>query len=105
GWVSYFAIESFGSIVIALFWSFVASITDSDSAKRGYPFIVAGAQIGSIGGSALTIFAEQLGGIWRLFALSSVFVFTIMAIIYYFMLTTPADQLVGNVKAAEASKK
>ncbi len=105
GWVSYFAIESFGSIVVALFWSFVASITDSDSAKRGYPFIVAGAQIGSIGGSALTMFAEQLGGIWRLFALSSIFVFTIMAIIYYFMLTTPADQLIGNVKAAETAKK
>lgn len=44
GWVSYFAIESFGSLIAALFWSFTNSVTDSGSAKRGYPFIIACAQ-------------------------------------------------------------
>jgi len=48
GWVIYVAIESFGSIVVALFWSFVATIMDPTSGKRGYPIIVAGAQLGSI---------------------------------------------------------
>jgi ATP:ADP antiporter, AAA family len=90
GWVSYFAIESFGSIVVALFWSFTASVTDTEAAKRGFPFIIAGAQVGSIGGSALTIFAEQLGGIWRLFLLASIFVVAIMLIIKLFMNTIPA---------------
>ena len=44
GWVSYFAIESFGSLLPALFWSFTISITETDSAKRGFPLIVAFAQ-------------------------------------------------------------
>ena len=92
GWVSYFAIESFGSIVVALFWSFTASVTETDAAKRGFPFIIAGAQIGAIGGSALNIFAAQLGGIWRLFLLATTFVVAIMVIIRMFMATIPADE-------------
>ncbi|MCL4361354.1 hypothetical protein M1446_03295 [Candidatus Dependentiae bacterium] len=104
GWASYFAIESFGSIVVALFWSFVASITDTEAAKKGYPLIIAGAQIGSIGGSVLTIFAEELGGIWRLLLLSTIFVATIMAVIYYFMKVMPESQLVGNKESAKSEK-
>lgn len=103
GWGSYFAIESFGSIVVALFWSFTASITATDAAKRGYPFIIAGAQIGSIGGSALNIFAEQLGGIWRLFLLSSIFVVAIMVVIFILMKTLPAQDLANPNK--EVTKK
>ena len=54
GWFAYLAIESFGSIVVALFWSFVASTTTTTAAKRGYAMIIAGAQVGAIGGSYLT---------------------------------------------------
>ncbi len=52
----YLATESFGSLVIALFWSFTISSTKSDEAKRGFPFIIAISQIGSIGGSSLVYF-------------------------------------------------
>ena len=61
GWVSYFVIESLGSIIVALFWSFVISVTDSDSAKKGYPLILAGAQIGSILGPTLASNAKTFG--------------------------------------------
>ncbi len=104
GWVSYFAIESFGSIVVSLFWAFVASVTDTDSAKRGYPFIIAGAQIGAIGGSALNIVSEHLGAIWKLFFMSTLFLAAIMFFIYYFMKVVPASELVGN-KAAHKTEK
>jgi len=55
GWVIYVSVESFGSIVVALFWSFVASVMDPQSAKRGYPVIVSGAQLGSILGTLLVM--------------------------------------------------
>lgn len=55
GWVIYVAVESFGSIVVALFWSFVASVMEPASAKRGYPVIVSGAQLGSILGTLLVM--------------------------------------------------
>ena len=70
GWFAYIAIESFGSIVVALFWSFVASTTTTASAKRGYAMIIAGAQFGAIGGSYLTTRApyfETVFGLGRAF--------------------------------------
>ena len=61
GWVIYLAIESFGSILVPLFWSFVVSSTDTSSAKRGYPVIIAGAQVGAISGPLLATQAEHIG--------------------------------------------
>ncbi|MDA8773719.1 hypothetical protein N9N03_01150 [Chlamydiia bacterium] len=52
GIASYFLIESFGSLVISLFWSFTNSCFKSSEAKRSYAFLIAVAQIGSITGSA-----------------------------------------------------
>ncbi len=50
GWAFYLFVETFGSIMVTLFWSFVADTTTPDSAKRGYATIVLGAQIGGIAG-------------------------------------------------------
>lgn len=61
GWVSYLGIESFGSLMVALFWSFVASSTSPESAKLGYPTIITGAQFGSISGPFLVTKSEFLG--------------------------------------------
>ncbi|MCB9493744.1 MAG: hypothetical protein H6679_05725 [Epsilonproteobacteria bacterium] len=105
GWVSYFSIESFGSLIIPLFWSFTISVTDTDSAKTGFPLIIAGAQIGSIGLSALTMFTEQIGGIWRLFALATILVFVVMYLIWTFMRVIPAELRMGNKVAAATEKK
>merc|ERR1712093_906159 len=55
GWVTFFAIESYGSIAVSLFWSFVAITTDQVSAKKGYPLIVFGGQVGAIIGPAMAI--------------------------------------------------
>lgn len=105
GWVSYFAIESFGSLVAALFWSFTNSITDSESAKRGFPLIIAGAQVGAIAGSALMIFSGHFGSLWPLLLLASIFVIAVVFMIRYFMATIPASQMVGNKAAAATEKK
>jgi len=61
GWSMYLAIETFGSLMITLFWSFVVSSTDTQSAKRGYPLIFAGAQVGAILGPFLAIQAPRIG--------------------------------------------
>lgn len=61
GWVIYLSIESFGSLAVALFWSFVASSNDTVSAKKGYALIVCGAQIGSVFGPFLARMASYIG--------------------------------------------
>lgn len=48
GYVWYVFVESFGSLVVALFWAFSADTTDPTSAKRGFPLVVAIGQIGGI---------------------------------------------------------
>lgn len=61
GWAMYVTIETFISLMVALFWAFVASSTKTDSAKRGYALIIAGAQIGTIAGPYLALSAPTLG--------------------------------------------
>ncbi len=61
GWCAYLMIESYGSLMVALFWSFVASLTDPKTAKKGFPLIIFGAQFGAIAGPTLATFAKELG--------------------------------------------
>ncbi len=61
GWVIYLSIESFGSLAVALFWSFVASTNDTSSAKKGYALIICGAQFGSVIGPLLARKASNIG--------------------------------------------
>jgi ATP:ADP antiporter, AAA family len=102
GWASYFSIESFGSVMIPLFWAFVVSITKTEAAKVGFPIIVAGAQIGSIAGSGLNIIFSRHQP--ALLLLGVALIFTNMYIIHYFIQSTPAQLLEGN-KVAEQHDK
>jgi AAA family ATP:ADP antiporter len=62
GWTSYVIIESFGALAPALFWSFVVSHTDTQSAKRGYGMIISITQIGTISGTLfVSYFSQRLG--------------------------------------------
>lgn len=105
GWVSYFTIESFGSLVVALFWSFTNSITDSESAKSGFPFIIATAQIAAILGSGLLFFSGSIGSLWPILAIASLFVALVIPLVYYFVKSIPHSQMVGNVAAEKTEKK
>ncbi len=104
GWGSYFSIESFGSILVALFWSFTVSVTATNAAKKGFPFIVAGAQIGSILGSALPFFAKNIG-IWQLFLIATILVVCVMFLIHTFITVIPEKDRIGDKKAAATAKK
>jgi AAA family ATP:ADP antiporter len=61
GWAIYIATESLGSLVVALFWSFVAGSVNTASAKRGYPVIVFGGQIGALLGAILLSQSNSFG--------------------------------------------
>jgi len=53
GYFLYAGIESFGSIVVATFWSFANSTLSLDDAERYYGLIIAIAQLGAIAGSTM----------------------------------------------------
>lgn len=46
GWICYFSVEAYGSLMVALFWSYTNSIMDLEQAKGTYGLIISIAQIG-----------------------------------------------------------
>ena len=93
GVVLYLAIESFGSLIVALFWSFAISSSKTEDAKRSFPFILAVAQIGTIGGSAIAVTGLTP---WKLFALCAVTTALVMVAINRIVTIIPASQLVSD---------
>jgi AAA family ATP:ADP antiporter len=61
GWISYCGIESFGSVMVSLFWSFANSNFSLETAKASYGVMVATAQVGSIIGPTIV---NHYGATW-----------------------------------------
>jgi AAA family ATP:ADP antiporter len=89
GWIIYLSIESYGSMLPALFWSFVASSTSTESAKKGYALIIFGAQFGSIAGPLLAGNAKVFG-IPLLMIFVSVGIIMVPLLIKYFISVYPS---------------
>lgn len=60
GWCWYVYVESFGSLIVALFWAFTTDTTLPESAKRGFPIIALFGQIGNMVGPYF-LNAKKLG--------------------------------------------
>jgi len=87
GFASYSIIESFGSVVVALFWTLVATTVDISSAKRGYAVVFASGQIGALLGTTLVTKAEFFG-IPMLICISATIALFIPRIIKKFVMTS-----------------
>lgn len=112
GYFWYLFVESFGSLVVALFWAFATDTTDPISAKRGFPLVVAIGQMGGI------IFPFTIGGLpHRLgletdslsMAILGIFCLCIILLVRYFLRVTPKEMLVSfgqkNENQQEEHKK
>ncbi len=93
GYAWYVFVESFGSLVVALFWAFAADTTDPSSAKRGFPLVVAIGQMGGI------ICPYTIGGLPHRLGLTtdtvSIMILGVMTLLLipfvrYFLKATPA---------------
>jgi ATP:ADP antiporter, AAA family len=96
GYIWYLFVESFGSLVVALFWAFAADTTEPLSAKRGFPLVVA---IGQLGG---VIFPYSIGGLPHRLGFStdalsmqllSLLILIIIPLVRYFLRATPKQLL------------
>lgn len=97
GWLWYVFVESFGSLVVALFWAFTADISDHKSAKYGFPLIVL---IGQIGGIIAPKYLTKLPQLWGttnapLVCLMSVFIVLCIVLVALFMHVMPKEELKG----------
>jgi len=95
-WVWYVFVESYGSLVVALFWAFAADTASDDSAKRGFPLVVMIGQLGSIFGPlGLKHMLKVFGGSAPVVLICGGLIVAMMLMMYYFMATTPKSQLEG----------
>lgn len=92
GWVSYIAIESFGSIVVQCYWALINSSVDVNFAKKNFGIIVAGAQIGSIIGPTVATHAETIGVPLLYLGGSLCMVFMIVAMYMYVLRFGPPHE-------------
>jgi len=107
GWVWYTFVESFGSLVIALFWAFVVDISTEKSAKRSFSLIV---MIGQLGG---ILMPRYLNKIPRLLGTSNAAVVAICGFVILFITlmvklfirVTPKHQLEGYKAETEKMKE
>jgi len=105
GWAWYVFVESYGSLVVALFWGFMADITTPESARRGFPLIALG-QWGTILGPLI---GKMLLDFYHSTVPTIIFaacvIITIMPLIFLFMRCVPAEQMVGYQAKNHAEKK
>ena len=88
GIATYLITESYGSLVIALFWSFTVSSSTSDQAKRCFPLIMTIAQIGTILGSGLV---SQSIDITLLFFICLFSLASVIVTMHYFVANVPVE--------------
>ncbi len=96
GWIWYVFVESFGSLLVALFWAFATDITSAESAKKGFFLVI---MFGQIGG----IFAPLMTKIPKIYGVSNAYtvvacgilILLIVPLVWIFMRTVPASQMKG----------
>ena len=104
GWISYCAIESFGSVMVSLFWSFANSNISLETAKASYGVMVATAQVGSIIGPAVVNIFSNSWGIARCYFLGAFVLLLLQGTMYYYVKTYGSAEEQQAIRDAEAAK-
>ncbi len=107
GWAWYVYVESFGSLIVALFWAFTADTTAPDSARRGFPIIAMFGQFGNILGPLL-LDNKRLGFATPapVVGICAGLMFVMAAMFWYMMRTIPAREWIGYTgEGAHETKK
>lgn len=97
GWLWYVFVESYGSLMVALFWAFAADISNPESAKKGFAITVMIGQLGAILGPLLLtpLGKNYFSNSAPVVILCSALNLLVIIGLYLFMRFTPKEQLVG----------
>ncbi|MFH1644397.1 MAG: Npt1/Npt2 family nucleotide transporter [bacterium] len=89
GWISYVLLESYGSLLIALFYAFIASVMTTESAKKGYGMLFFLTQIGTITGSFITAKYSTILGLDKLYIFGGLIILIAPFIIMFYTKVIP----------------
>lgn len=106
GWISYLLIESYGSLMPALFYSFMADTTTPESGKKGFFITATFAQLGAIIGSGVVATQSVNLGVPVLVAIAGACILFVIPSVAYINHSIPKSELTGyQAKGGAASKK
>ncbi len=95
GWAWYAFSEVFVSLLIALFWSFVADISTPEDAKQGYSLIILGAQLGGVMAPLCLYPFVSFCGPLLILSIIAISLLIVASLMSWFMRVTPAALLQG----------
>ncbi|MFT6765238.1 MAG: AAA family ATP:ADP antiporter [Alteromonas naphthalenivorans] len=103
GSLGYLATEAFGSLMMAVFWSFTVSSATSDQAKRGFPFVIVLGQIGAISASSVMYFKGNFPT-WPLYFIAIAGICGLIFTIKSLMKSVPASEMTSGKVEKKKSK-
>jgi len=106
GWMWYVFVESYGSLIVAMFWGFTTDITSDESGRRGFPLIALFGQMGNIFGP-LFMRAKYLGFVNSapIAAIAGVLTLATALLMWVFMKVVPKSQFVGYGQVHHVAEK
>jgi len=104
GWLTYFIFEA-SSILIVLFWAFVASTTKPDAAKKGYAMIVSCIQLGTISGPAIVTNYAPTVGLPMLIGLGGFLVMSVPFLVRLYLAMIEKDPIQENTDSSTKKSK
>jgi len=105
GWVSYCGIESFGSVMVSLFWSFANSNITLETAKASYGVMVASAQVGSIIGPTIVSHYAARVGVARIYLVGALCMLMLQCTMYRYITKYGTAERNAAAPAVEPGKK
>ncbi len=104
GWFIYLLLETYGSLLIALFYSFIASVMTADLAKKGYGFLFVFIQFSTVIGILIAQFLVKRMGFAPVYLLGGIFVLIAPFFTRLYSSVFPAD-VKKKKEQAKADKK
>jgi AAA family ATP:ADP antiporter len=105
GWFAYVLLESYGSLLVALFYSFVASVMTTGSAKKGYGMMAAITQFGTLSGILLSMFYTKRAGVPAIYFLGGLIALSVPFIVRFYLSQFPQDSEVDKKTILGKPKK
>lgn len=108
GYVIYVFVESYGSLVVALFWAFATDITESASAKKGFYLVTCLGQLGAIFGPYyISSLPQRLGHATSTisFLVCAALILAFGVAIRYFIVVTPKSLMASFHGKNEATEE
>lgn len=105
GWISYCGIESFGSVMVSLFWSFANSNVGLETAKSCYGLLVATAQVGSILGPMMVKSKAETWGVPTLYFMGAMAMLCLQGTMFLYIWLYGAEVVVKKKESAPGKPK